>query len=164
MVATAAHTKAAEEEHGHKWDVTDKKWEELPKEDAEFKLTAIKQEVESDPPFNSHSGYETRHSAADLVNSDGVAHVKYNFDPELDKDVIDTHQHLGDSEDRLGHVFQANLQVQSEVDALEKEFQDLEQKALAESKQKTKDDLQRLAVESMAPKPTQSLVQTGVTA
>jgi hypothetical protein len=78
--------------------------------------------------------------------------VKYNFDPMLDKDVIDTHSHLDDSEKRLGHVFQANIQVQSEVDALEKEFQDLEQTALAESKQKTKDDLQRLAVESMAPK------------
>ena len=40
----------------------------------------------------------------------------------LDKDVIDTHSHLDDSEKRLGHVFQANIQVQSEVDALEKEF------------------------------------------
>ena len=89
---------------GVKWepDMEDPNmWKNLPAETAEFRLV----QLNSDPPFNSHSGYETRHSAADLVNSDGVPHVKYNFNPPLDGDIVDTHNHLDGSESRLGHTF-----------------------------------------------------------
>jgi len=67
--------KNAEAEHG-KWDLNVQVDNDIHKT------------VKSDPPFNSHSGYETRHS--NPTDPDPATTVEYNFDPKLDHDIIST--------------------------------------------------------------------------
>lgn len=63
------------------------------------------------------------------TTDDGEPHVLYNFNPDLDSDIADAHQHLEDTEIKLGHTFQVDSLLQSEVANMETEFSQLEQKA-----------------------------------
>lgn len=154
---------------GHTWTIEEDK--PVPTETAEFKLTALKSEMEadkmSDPAFNSADGYEVRHhkdeGPATLINApDDLPvpgnHATYDFDPKLDKDIIDTHQHAGIAEGQYNHKYLTTAQVQSEVDALESEFNEIKKAASVQGEHAAK--VQKIAVAQMAP-AVPSLAQTG---
>lgn len=166
---TLKHENEAAQAMGHTWTIEEDK--PVPTEDAEFKLTAIKSEVnadkQSDPTFNSADGYEVRHhkgeGAENLSNvPDDMPipdnHVAYNFDPKLDSDIISTHSSAGIAEGQYQHKYLSTVQVQSEVDALEKEFNEIKHAADVQENHSSK--VQKIAVTQMTPK-TPSLVQTG---
>lgn len=163
IASTLAHEKEASQEHGHEWVI--EKDKPVPTETVEFKLTAVKSEVNadssSDPYFTSRDGYEVRHykgegaeSLANAIEADMPIpdhHVPYDFNPKLDEDIIHTHAHMANAGKYI-----STAQVASEVDALEKEFNEIKKNVQEDHAAKVKE----IAVAQMNPN-TPSLAQTG---
>ena len=63
---------------------------------------------QSDPNYGSAhpGGYMVNHyPGEDILDENGNPHVMYNFDPALDSDIEDTHTHLRNTQETLGHTF-----------------------------------------------------------
>ena len=121
IAGTTESEAQASEANGHVWNPEwDPKAEKfiVPTEDAEFKL--IQLEKKSDPNFNSHDGYLLNHSPEETKAQ--KAQPAYDFDPALDEDMTNTHKHVSDAESKLGKLNVAAVQLNGEVDTLEKEF------------------------------------------
>ena len=58
-------------------------------------------DVRSDPPFNSHEGYETRY----MNPSEDKDIVEYKTDNALDSDIISTQAHYKDQQTKQSHDF-----------------------------------------------------------
>jgi len=118
--ATESHTKQVEAALGHTWNPDkddDGEWIDMPTETAEFKLTGTKQDVhmESDPAFNSHEGYETRHSNPYDKEKKEVLYSP--LDLPYDHDIQSSLTNLDQSEKVLGKKMDLEaVQLSSQVE------------------------------------------------
>ena len=107
IVTTHKNIANAEEALGHKFD--------LPKSAG---LSVLASDMRSDPPWNSHDGYETRDLVADKSDLHSALNgwnIKYP-EPELSNDIKDSQNALKSTEKKMGHKLQMAVQVASSGD------------------------------------------------